>query len=386
MLAKVCDDDNGQLTSFSVTQGNEKYGNGKVSIAVAVYGYVIYIQQKVPWKVDEELLNLPLYLDNGRLRVTQEGRNIIIRTDFGLTVLYDTVYYVEVVVPSTDQGKMCGLCGNYNKNNGDDFRRPGGRKTTSVDDFVKSWVVDMPGNVCGGQCPVCEQAKATLYGKSDSCGFMSAPDGVLKPATVRLTQWHMCPIAFLMFVLWVATKMTYATESRPTLWPARVKIQPWRSSSFCRDCFRPQTSYEVCADTCGGTCASFIYPFTCSESCFEGCQCDAGLVFDGIQCVPLDSCGCVHNGRYPTVGQAVVDNTGTSKCVCQASGVVNCEKLTCASGEVCGGRDGVGGCHVKQGHCSVSQVGLLTSFDGMSGAIGAQGETAVTVNSQHVTW
>ncbi|KAI9535730.1 hypothetical protein NQZ68_041576 [Dissostichus eleginoides] len=113
-----------------------------------------------------------------------------------------------------------------------------------------------------------------------------------------------------------------------------------------------------------------------------------------------------------------------SKCVCQASGVVNCEKLTCASGEVCGVRDGVRGCHVKQGHCSISQVGLLTSFDGMSGVIGAQGafevaslcdetnkmwflavvcskgasptvdtlyvfffkETAVTVNSQHVTW
>jgi len=55
VLAKVCDDDNGQLTPFSVTQGNEKYGNGKVavtkSVAVTAYGYVIYIQQKMPWKV-----------------------------------------------------------------------------------------------------------------------------------------------------------------------------------------------------------------------------------------------------------------------------------------------------------------------------------------------
>lgn len=55
VLAKVCDDDKGQLTPFSVTQGNEKYGNGKVavtkSVAVVVYGYVIYIQQGMPWKV-----------------------------------------------------------------------------------------------------------------------------------------------------------------------------------------------------------------------------------------------------------------------------------------------------------------------------------------------
>lgn len=55
VLAKVSDDDKGQLRSFAVTQGNEKYGNGKVavtkSITVTVYGYVINIQQRVPWKV-----------------------------------------------------------------------------------------------------------------------------------------------------------------------------------------------------------------------------------------------------------------------------------------------------------------------------------------------
>lgn len=59
--------------------------------------------------------------------------------------------------------------------------------------------------------------------------------------------------------------------------------------------------YEVCADTCGGTCASFISPLTCPESCFEGCQCDDGFVSDGVQCVRLENCGCVHNGKYLTV-------------------------------------------------------------------------------------
>lgn len=55
VLAKVCDDNKGQLTPFTVTQGNEKYGNGKVavtkSVAVTIYGYTIHIQQRVPWKV-----------------------------------------------------------------------------------------------------------------------------------------------------------------------------------------------------------------------------------------------------------------------------------------------------------------------------------------------
>lgn len=123
----------------------------------------------------------------------------------------------------------------------------------------------------------------------------------------------------------------------------------------------------------------------------------------------------------------MVDKDCKSKCECQASGLVKCEKLSCASGEVCSVRDGVRGCHVKQGKCSVSHVGHLTSFDGMSGAIGAKGafevaslcdeaaklwfrvvvdvricskgaspavatvyvyfkETSIAVNSQHATW
>lgn len=439
VLAKVCNDDNGRLTPFTVTQGNEKYGNGKVavtkSVAVSVYGYVIYIQQKMPWKVivDDELLNLPLSLDDGRLRVTQEGRNVVVRTDFGLTVLYDTVYYVEVIVPSTYQGKMCGLCGNYNKNGGDDFILPNGRKTNNVDDFGKAWVVDLPGNVCGGcggQCPVCEQAKAALYGRADSCGIMSAPNGPFKAchskidpaAYVSHCVFDVCAVGGDKDTLCNSVQ-AYALACQSE----GVKIQPWRSGSFCPASCPAHSHYEVCANTCGGTCASFIYPFTCSEGCFEGCECDAGFVFDGIQCVPLDNCGCVLNGRYLTVGEIVVDKGCKSKCVCQASGVVKCEKLSCATEEVCSVRDGVRGCHVKQGQCGISQVGHLTSFDGMSGAIGAKGafevaslcdeaaklwfrvvvdvrvcskgaspavatvyvffkETTVAVNSQHVTW
>lgn len=55
VLAKVCNQKKGYLTPFTVTQGNEKYGNGKVavtrSVSVEVYGHVVYIQQGKPWKV-----------------------------------------------------------------------------------------------------------------------------------------------------------------------------------------------------------------------------------------------------------------------------------------------------------------------------------------------
>nr|XP_054596325.1 IgGFc-binding protein [Nothobranchius furzeri] len=439
VLAKVCDGDKGRLTSFTVTQGNEKYGNGKVavtkSVAVTVYGHVIFIQQQVPWRVivNDELLNLPLSLEEGRLTVTQQGRNIVVQTDFGLKVLYDTVYYVEVIVPSTYQGNMCGLCGNYNKNGADDFRLPDGKQTKDVDEFGKAWVLDLPDYVCGGcggQCPGCEPAKAALYGKADSCGIMSEPSGpfrachsIINPAAyVSHCVFDVCATSGNKDTL-CSSVQAYALACQS----AGVQIQTWRSSSFCPASCPPHSHYEVCADTCSGTCASFIQRVTCSGSCFEGCQCDAGFVFDGIQCVPLENCGCMHNDRYLTVGQDVVDKDCKSSCVCQASGLVKCEKLSCSDKEVCDVRDGVRGCHIKQGHCSVSPPGKLSSFDGMSGEMRAQGafevasvcdetskhwfrvvvdvricskksllavatvyvffnDTTVTVNSQHDTW
>lgn len=70
------------------------------------------------------------------------------------------------------------------------------------------------------------------------------------------------------------------------------------SSSLVAASCPKNSHYEVCANTCGGTCASFIYPFSCSEGCFEGCECDDGFVSDGIQCVLLDNCGCVYDGKY----------------------------------------------------------------------------------------
>uniref|UniRef100_A0AAV2MDB6 VWFD domain-containing protein n=1 Tax=Knipowitschia caucasica TaxID=637954 RepID=A0AAV2MDB6_KNICA len=345
ILAKVCDDDEGQLTSFTVTQGNEKWGNGNVavtkSVGVEVYGFVIYIQRGDSWKVkvNGEFVNLPSSLHDGRIQITQEGRNIIVRTDFGLRVQYDTVYHAEVIVPSTYWRRMCGLCGNYNRNRNYDFLLPNGKFTKDVDVFGKAWAVELPGFDCGGcgsQCPVCDRAKAAVLLKPDSCDKDALCDSI----------------------------MAYALACQS----AGVQIQQWRSDSFCQN-----SHYELCADTCRGTCAGLLKAVSCSENCFEGCQCDQGLVFDGDQCVSPSKCGCLHGDRYLKVGESVVDPQCQSTCVCQAPGIVKCEKTVCGSSEVCEVRDGVRDCHPTQGQCSIDKAAHLSTFDGLTGPMGDLG-------------
>lgn len=78
------------------------------------------------------------------------------------------------------------------------------------------------------------------------------------------------------------------------------------------------------------------------------------------------------------VGEVVTDKDCTSKCECQASGIVKCEGLSCNRSEICDVIHGVRGCHLTDSKCKVSHTGQLTSFDGMSGAIGKEGVFVLT--------
>lgn len=190
--------------------------------------------------MNDELFNLPLSLEEGRLTVTQEGQNIKVQTEFGLKVLYDTVYYVEVIVPSTYQEKMCGLCGDYNKKDGDDFQLPGGKQTNNVDQFGSAWVLDLPGYVCGGcggECPVCDQAKATLYGKPEYCGIISAPNGPFKACHSKINPATYTSHCVFDVCAVDGNKNTLCDSVQAYALACQsegIQIQPWRSNSFCR--------------------------------------------------------------------------------------------------------------------------------------------------------
>lgn len=60
--------------------------------------------------------------------------------------------------------------------------------------------------------------------------------------------------------------------------------------------------YELCADTCSLSCSALSAAPQCPDRCAEGCQCDPGFLNDGQACVPIQECGCYHDGIYYEVG------------------------------------------------------------------------------------
>ena len=89
----------------------------------------------------ETTTNIVLYNLNG-VEVRRVGRSIhVFLNTIGIRVFWDGVYRIDVTVSRSLLNELCGLCGTYNDNRNDDFRRRDGVVTQSTVDFGNSWLV-----------------------------------------------------------------------------------------------------------------------------------------------------------------------------------------------------------------------------------------------------
>ncbi|KAJ8289737.1 hypothetical protein GJAV_G00004700 [Gymnothorax javanicus] len=299
-------------------------------------------------QVNDIKMNLPLFLNDGKVKAYQNGFYIVTDTDFGLKVSYDGVSGVIIEVPSIFKGAMHGLCGNYNDHPADDLTLPSGLPAASVEEFAEAWVVVQEDMECQTGCdlkcpdpntdkkPDAEKACNILISKK---GPFSLCHGAIPPQN----HFEECVLEMVLWQLDNATLCRHLQRYVASCQATGVTFGEWRTENFCSIECPARSHYELCADTCSSTCASLSVSIKCA-SCQEGCQCDDGFVFDGELCVPLDSCGCMENGRYYKSGESVVQEDCTEICTCK-NGVLSCIDTDCADSEMCLVKDGIMGCY-----------------------------------------
>lgn len=185
---------------------------------------------------------LPLNLNNGAVVVYQEGRQYFISTNFGLVVTYDLVYHVTVTVPGNYRGKVCGLCGNFNGDQSDDFQMPNRQLANNVNVFGTSWKITIPNVVCengceGDKCPNCDPARKDVFSKPTYCGIVTSPQGPFAVCHSKLApQPYFNDCVFDLCASNGDGKVlcdsiaAYAFNCHM----AGVDINNWRTASFCR--------------------------------------------------------------------------------------------------------------------------------------------------------
>uniref|UniRef100_A0A2R9AW43 VWFD domain-containing protein n=1 Tax=Pan paniscus TaxID=9597 RepID=A0A2R9AW43_PANPA len=363
VLAQTCGTRPG-LHRFAVLQENVAWGNGRVSvtrvITVQVANFTLRLEQR-QWKVT---VRLPVVLANGQIRASQHGSDVVIETDFGLRVAYDLVYYVRVTVPGNYYQQMCGLCGNYNGDPKDDFQKPNGSQAGNANEFGNSWEEVVPDSPClpptpcppgsEGCIPIdkCPPELEKKYQKEEFCGLLSSPTGPLSSCHKLVDPQG--PLEDCVFDLCLGGGNLSILCSNIHAYVSACQaagghVEPWALQSLppqAMEC--PLNShYELCADTCSLGCSALSAPPQCQDGCAEGCQCDSGFLYNGQACVPIQQCGCYHNGVYYEPEQTVLIDNCQQQCTCHAGKGVVCQEHSCKPGQVCQPSGGILSCVTK---------------------------------------
>uniref|UniRef100_UPI0037E7E52E IgGFc-binding protein-like n=1 Tax=Semicossyphus pulcher TaxID=241346 RepID=UPI0037E7E52E len=365
-LSKVEEKEGGK-TPFSVLvqQQTDKDGFVTRSLMLQIYNLEITMDTGVVWevKVDDIRTALPVFLDDGKVRVNQNGLHIIVETDFGLRMTYDTVGGVVVQIPSTYQSAPSGLCGNYNADASDDLEEG------KPEDTAAAWVVNNNDVKCDTNCgatPCPGENKEKVPDAEEKCKIIKAEQGPFEGchSTVKPTPYYDTCVKEVATHKGSNSVLCRHIQSYVAACQlAGAKIKEWRSEKLCPLKCPAGTHYELCGSSWSSTCSSLETPAT-SPVCQEGCQCDDGLMFDGANCVPVEKCGCVVDGLYYKSGASVLTGDCSELCSCQ-SGEFSCKETSCKKNEECRNKDGTIGCfptdpceetecRVKE-HCEVTE-------------------------------
>ncbi|NWR81444.1 FCGBP protein, partial [Centropus unirufus] len=342
-------------------------------VMVKVSSQTVVINQEHPGKVtiDDRLVNLPYHHPDGKFFIYRGGQEAVVETNFGVTITYDWKSQVTVTVASTYAKVLCGLCGNYNGEVGDEMMMKTGQVTSNPDTFGHSWKVsDTPGclELSTLECPTTATTSHLQKVMKARCGVILEEDGPFGACHGLVDPrkfFQSCVHDFCLFPdredLMCSIIARYAT----TCQAAGVTIRRWRREDFCNLPCPANSHYDICSRGCPQTCGPLSTTVKCSAQCREGCVCDQGFVLSGDECVPRAQCGCTHHGFYHKVGETFYP-TKEEKCHCQPGGTMSCQ-ASCPEDREGKVIDGVFQClPPRLGTCMVMGDRTYISFDGMA--------------------
>ena len=158
VLSQPCNNTNFKITVSNVAINSFVSATKAVNVTVPSKGLEIILSRggggtiTINGVLQKNRGNRVVHRSTG-IEVLRTGGHPYILLSVGppLAIFWDGWWRVEVTASSGWQGKLCGLCGNYNNDNSDDFMLPDGSVTTSPETFGASWLHKRTSPSCGTQ-------------------------------------------------------------------------------------------------------------------------------------------------------------------------------------------------------------------------------------------
>ncbi|XP_044538021.1 mucin-5AC [Gracilinanus agilis] len=327
VLAKPCDD-----KAFTVLAELRKCGltdseTCLKSVTLSVGGGHTMIVVKSTGEVFVNWIYTQLPVSAGNVTLFRPSSFFIIaQTNLGLQLTIQLIPTMQVFVrlePSL-RGLTCGLCGNFNSIQADDFRSMSGVVEGTAAAFANTFKTqaDCP-NVRNHLEDPCALSVENEKYAQHWCSLLTDPQGVfaLCHTAVNPALYH----SNCMFDTCNCEKsedcLCAALSAYVQACAARgVLLSGWRSGV----CTKPMSScpksltYRYNISTCQPTCRSLSEPdVTCNIKFFpvDGCTCEEGTYMDAAgKCVPAASCPCYYHGSVVPNGESIHDNGAVCTC------------------------------------------------------------------------
>ncbi|NXI51709.1 MUC5A protein, partial [Chloroceryle aenea] len=258
---------------------------------------------------------------------------IIIQTNFGvhMEIQIKPIMQLFVRLDPVFRNQTCGLCGNFNGIQTDDFKAKGRIIEGTAPAFAETWKTQ-------GTCPDIQKNFENPCALSIDnekyaqhwCGLLTDKEGPFADChnAVDPTVHHKNCMSDTCKCVNSEDCLCAALSSYVRACAAKgIQLHGWRShvcSKYTTSC--PKTlSYSYTISSCQPTCRSLSEPdVTCSIKFVpvDGCTCVNGTYMDESgKCVPASECPCYYRGSPIPQGEVVHENGLVCNCV---QGQLNC--------------------------------------------------------------
>nr|XP_048710200.1 LOW QUALITY PROTEIN: mucin-5AC [Caretta caretta] len=250
---------------------------------------------------------------------------IIVQTNFGLQLEIQLIPIMQLFVSldPSHKGQTCGLCGNFNNIQTDDFKATSGVVEGTAAAFANTWKTqaDCPNvkNIFENPCTLSvENEKYAQHW----CGLLTDTQGPFAEchSTVNPDVYHTNCLFDTCNCEKSEDCMCAALSTYVRACAAKgVLLSGWRTNVCTITSCPKSLTYSYVVNSCQPTCRSLSEPdVTCNIKFtpVDGCTCANGTYMDeNGKCVPATSCPCYYKGSVLPSGEVVHDNGVICSCI-----------------------------------------------------------------------
>nr|XP_014342845.1 PREDICTED: SCO-spondin [Latimeria chalumnae] len=309
---------------FTITIENVPCGTSSVtctkSVIVGLGNTIIHMLRGKGVTVNGAAIKLPKTYNGNGLILERAGLFLILISRLGVTVLWDGGTRVYVKLDPKFQGRVGGLCGNFDGDTENEFTTRQGIVESTSDLFGNSWRVNQAcPEVQNEEFHPCTENPHRATWARRQCNvitqslFASCHEEVPCQQFYDWCVFDACGCDSGGDCECLCTAIAaYAEECN-----RRGLYIRWRTQDLCPMQCDNGLVYEACGPVCPQTCDNLGEEplLHCGAiSCVEGCFCPEGMVMQGDSCVDASECQCTWDNTSFLPGTVVTQDCRNCTC------------------------------------------------------------------------